>query len=126
MPIMDGHEATIAILKEVQKSSNLIHKTNTKGEDISKFHSSLILLPSNPVKKTIQLSIVAVTAYSSRSIKNECIEVGMKHVLSKPIQSEEVKNTVLKYFYDMTSNEIQKMKLDRKDSNPKVDEKTLL
>ena len=55
MPVMDGHEATIAILKEFKKSLNNGNSFNpinkTKDEDINKFHSSLLINQPNPVKK---------------------------------------------------------------------------
>jgi len=57
-----------------------------------------------------KLTIVALTAYSSDEVKKESLHVGMKEVLSKPIQAENLKSAMMKYFYDMSSEQIKREK----------------
>ena len=92
MPIMDGHQSTLAIIKEVKKA-NIILLKNNRSKQEPKINSSLIrnfegklpqvvrppaFIENGSFKKPVKLKIVAVTAYSSEEIKKKCFECGMK------------------------------------------------
>lgn len=64
MPILDGLEATIAIRKYEEE----------KGLD--------------------KIKIIAITANTLNEDKDKCFEVGMNEYITKPIQTEELKNVL--------------------------------
>lgn len=64
MPILDGLEATIAIRKYEEE----------KGLD--------------------KIKIIAITANALNEDKDKCFEVGMNEYITKPIQTEELKNVL--------------------------------
>lgn len=64
MPILDGLEATIAIRKYEEE----------KGLD--------------------KIKIIAITANALNEDKDKCFEVGMNEFITKPIQTEELKNVL--------------------------------
>lgn len=65
MPILDGLEATLAIRKYEEE-----HKLD-------------------------QIKIVAITANALNEDKAKCFEVGMNEYITKPIQTEELKNVLI-------------------------------
>lgn len=65
MPILDGLEATIAIRKYEEEN----------GLD--------------------KIKIVAITANALNEDKDKCFEVGMNEYITKPIQTEELKNVLI-------------------------------
>ena len=64
MPVMDGYEATAKIKQ---------------------------LYSEDKISWSDPPSIVALTAYSSEVNKNKCLSAGMKSFLSKPANSEELR-----------------------------------
>ena len=70
MPVMNGEEASEAILK-------LIQRENQKNTD-----QSMALE---------EVSIVAVTSHTNSKVEANCIRIGMKAVYNKPLGLEDLR-----------------------------------
>jgi CheY-like chemotaxis protein len=74
MPLMDGHEATDAIMKLTKKEAEeRIQPRNSRGEVID------------------FCNIIAITSYTSEVIKKKCLSQGMRAVLHKPVSKQLLK-----------------------------------
>ena len=82
MPIMDGFDSSTEILK---------------------------IRASNPeVYSQIETNIVALTSYTDLSTKTRCLDIGLKEVLHKPLNSDELKRAVALYHFDIGSEKYEK------------------
>ena len=61
-------------------------------------------------KKILELNesqnIVACTSQISKTIKLECLEIGMRDVIYKPIEKIELIKILLQYTFDLSEEEI--------------------
>ena len=76
MPIMDGFEATEKILECFRDNPHL--RGNNK------------------------CNIVALTSYTDDITINRCMSLGMKEVLNKPLNFDDLKRIIFMYHYDIT------------------------
>jgi len=44
-------------------------------------------------------SILAVTSYTTDEVRDECLRIGMKRVLHKPVNANQLPEIIDKYFY---------------------------
>ena len=73
MPVMGGEEATAEILK---------------------------LMPKPKLGEMALTHIVACTSFTSQTVKEECLKVGMKEVYTKPVKFQtHLKEIMEKHFY---------------------------
>ena len=75
MPIMDGFEASTEILNMRAENPEMYIGTET--------------------------NIVALTSYTDLKTKTRCLGLGMKEVLHKPLNSDELKRAVATYHFDI-------------------------
>ena len=54
--------------------------------------------------------IVALTSYEGKQIKHECLKLGMKKVIHKPINSNELIDIILKHFYRLSNEKCREFK----------------
>ena len=47
--------------------------------------------------------IVALTSFTDKNTYNVCMEIGIKEVINKPIQHQELLRIVLMYFFKLTN-----------------------
>ena len=76
MPVVDGYEATISILSLFKQ----VHSSNSYPNGDG-------------------LYVVAVTAFVNEENIRRCYRVGMVDVLHKPVNCENLKNVLDKYFF---------------------------
>ncbi|CDW84159.1 histidine kinase-dna gyrase b-and hsp90-like domain containing protein [Stylonychia lemnae] len=76
MPVMDGYDATVLIIQSFRR-----------------------VFPEGVYSNGDQLNIVAVTAFVNDENIRKCIRVGMKKVLHKPVNCEELGSVVDQYFH---------------------------
>ncbi len=77
----------------------------------------LILNPNNKIQQRLPvtaLSIVAVTAFVNDESIRRCFEVGMQHVIHKPVGIEGIRAVLEQYFYNNTSKYEEEEEDERK------------
>ena len=79
MPVVDGYEATIKILSLFRQ-----------------------MHPSNTYTNGEGLYVVAVTAFVNEENIRRCYRVGMVDVLHKPVNCENLKSVLDKYYFENT------------------------
>ena len=78
MPLMDGFEASEKILKFSEDNISLAGARDN------------------------ECNIIALTSYSDQESIDRCLKIGMKEVIHKPIQSDQLKRLALMYLYGLT------------------------
>ena len=66
--------------------------------------------------------MIALTAFSSDKLKQECFQVGMKKVLSKPITIKPLGEALQQHFYRISKAEFRSMKQNHKEKSGKIEE----
>ena len=112
MPTMDGIEATKNIVKLYntrlkRKLSDMDRQVCKNQKRISQLHVSdsfklkhgLLRKHSQEVSQERPFSIVAVTAYTSDEVEQDCCNAGMQKVLAKPLDFGNLQKVMAKYYF---------------------------
>ena len=78
MPVKDGHQATKEIL-QLMKARGLQQE------------------PIQEVDK--YCNIIALTSYTGETIEKQCLDLNMKIVYNKPLNANQLKESIEKYFF---------------------------
>ena len=76
MPVLNGEDASEAILKLVRDKKKQDGKSSTLEDT----------------------SIVAVTSHTNKKVEENCLRIGMKEVFNKPVGLDDLRSIVEKYF----------------------------
>ena len=78
MPVMDGFESTQKILQFLKEKPNL---------------------------QSTPCNVVALTSYTDKLTKDRCYSIGMKDVIHKPLDSQNLKRIILMYHFGLSQDQ---------------------
>ena len=84
MPEMDGYELARQILALQKGWRDQIILTQTLGG----------------IKMKRECPVVAVTAFTDESVRKKSIKIGMKSVINKPVQFDQLKSILEEFYFD--------------------------
>lgn len=94
---MDGFEATRQILQYQSIYELQIDNINDFHFDSERQVDSRSLSDQQQQVEKVPVSVVAVTSYTNKNYHQECMKVGMKEVLNKPVDADKLGDAIEEY-----------------------------